>query len=154
LSLHDALPISVFKNNSNGIDEYTASNFNGALKGAVVIGRNEGFLHLLTLNPDGSKKNLETDKWNMNGGNALGIDCLGDNEVFPGTIWVATLDNRVMVLTPVDNLFCIGQDEPGFDPLADYDNDGFSNQDEIENQTDPCSGASVRSEERRVGKGG
>ena len=135
--------VTVFKNNSNGIDEYTASNFNGALKGALVIGRNEGFLHLLTLNPDGSKKNLETDKWNMNGGNALGIDCLGDNEVFPGTIWVATLDNRVMVLTPVDNLFCIGQDEPGFDPLADYDNDGFSNQDEIENQTDPCSGASV-----------
>jgi PKD repeat protein len=134
--------VTVWPNNSNGIDEYTATNFEGAIKGAMIAGKNGGYLHLLQMNGDGTLKSSEFDKWNLNGGNALGITCNGDADIFPGTIWVATFDNRIMVLTPVDDIFCIDPDDPAFDPEADYDHDGFSNQDEIDNGTDFCSGAS------------
>ena len=32
--------------------------------------------------------------------------------------------------------------EPGYDPNADYDFDGYTNQDEEDNGTDPCNGGS------------
>jgi hypothetical protein len=134
--------LTIIKRNSNGIDEYSASTFGGAIKGALVVGRNQGYLHLVTLNPDGSLKTLEEDKWNLNGGNALGIDCLGDDEIFPGTIWVATFNNKISILTPVNVSYCPSPDDIYFDPNADYDNDGYTNQDEIDNGTDYCSGAS------------
>src|SRR5690606_3211528 len=57
-------------------------------------------------------------------------------------IWVSTFDNRILVLTPADDVFCIAPDDPDYDPDADYDHDGYTNQDEVENGTDPCSGAS------------
>jgi hypothetical protein len=134
--------VTILKRNSNGIDEYNASTFGGAIKGALVIGRNSGFLHLVTLNHDGTLKTLEEDKWNLNGGNALGIDCLGDDEIFPGTIWVATFNDRISILTPANVSYCPAPDDIYFDPNADYDNDGYTNQDEIDNGTDYCSGAS------------
>nr|MBI1232375.1 PKD domain-containing protein [Cytophagales bacterium] len=135
--------VTPFPNNSNGIDEYKASNFGGAIKGSLIVGKNEGQLHLINLNEDGSLKSAEFNKFNLNGGNALGIACNSDTEIFPGTIWVATFDNRIMVLTPVDDVICISVDDPEFDPSADYDFDGYSNQDELDNGTDYCSGASV-----------
>lgn len=135
--------VTPFPNNSNGIDEYKASNFGGAIKGSLIVGKNEGQLHLINLNEDGSLKSAEFNKFNLNGGNALGIACNSDTEIFPGTIWVATFDNRIMVLTPADDVICISTDDPDFDPSADYDFDGYSNQDELDNGTDYCSGASV-----------
>lgn len=135
--------VTPFPNNSNGIDEYKASNFGGSIKGSLIVGKNEGQLHLINLNEDGSLKSAEFNKFNLNGGNALGIACNGDGDIFPGTIWVATFDNRIMVLTPADDVICISTDDPDFDPLADYDFDGYTNQDELDNGTDYCSGASI-----------
>ncbi|AKP53381.1 malectin domain-containing carbohydrate-binding protein [Cyclobacterium amurskyense] len=135
--------ITVVPNNSNGIAEYTASNFEGAIKGSLIVGKNGGILHLIHLNEDGTLKEAEFNKWNLNGGNALGITTNGDTSTFPGTIWAATFDNRIMILTPADDIFCIAEDDPEFDPLADYDHDGYSNQDEIDNGTDYCSGGSA-----------
>lgn len=134
--------ITIFPNNTNALEEYKSSNFDGAIKGALIAGKSGGTIHLITLNEDGSLKNLEINKWNMNGGNALGLTSNSDNQIFPGTIWVATFDNRIMVMTPEDDVFCVEIDDPLFDPLADYDNDGYTNQDEIDNGTDYCSGAS------------
>ncbi|WP_162415709.1 malectin domain-containing carbohydrate-binding protein [Cyclobacterium roseum] len=135
--------VTVFPNNSNGIVEYKGTNFDGALKGSLVVGKNGGTLHLIHLNEDGSLKDAEYSKWNLNGGNALGLATNGDEEIFPGTIWVATFDNRIMVLTPADDVFCIAVDDPAFDPNADYDHDGYTNQDELDNGTDYCSGGSA-----------
>ncbi|MFC4871696.1 malectin domain-containing carbohydrate-binding protein [Negadavirga shengliensis] len=135
--------VTPFPNNTNGIDEYKASNFGGALKGSLIAGKNGGEMHLINLKNDGSLENIEYNKWNLNGGNALGIACNGDEDIFPGTIWVATFDNRIMILTPADHVICISPDDPDFDPDADYDFDGYTNQDEIDNGTDYCSGASV-----------
>ncbi|PZX52090.1 malectin domain-containing carbohydrate-binding protein, partial [Algoriphagus chordae] len=128
--------------NSNAIDEYRSHAFGGALHGALVIGQNGGGLHVLTLNPDGSLNTLETNKFNLNGGNPLGITTRPDDVAFPGTIWVSTFDNRIMILTPEDDFVCIDQESPEFEPNADYDGDGYTNQDEIDNGTEYCSGAS------------
>ncbi|MCS4434331.1 Ig-like domain-containing protein, partial [Aquiflexum gelatinilyticum] len=134
--------VTIWQKNTNALDEYNASNFDGALKGALIAGRNSGRLHLVLLNPDGTLKSLQSNKWNLNGGNALGITCNDDSDIFPGTIWVATLDNRISILTPSNNEFCPAPGDIFFDPNADYDNDGFTNQDEIDNGTEYCSGAS------------
>ncbi|MCH6236131.1 LamG-like jellyroll fold domain-containing protein [Cognataquiflexum rubidum] len=134
--------ITIFPINTNGIAEYTASSFNGALKGSLIAGKSNGTIHLISLNADGTLKQLEANKWNLNSGNALGITSNGDTEIFPGTIWVTTFDNRIHILTPLNTTNCILQTNSDFDPLGDYDNDGFTNQDEFDNGTDYCSAAS------------
>ncbi|MCL6259260.1 malectin domain-containing carbohydrate-binding protein [Aquiflexum sp. TKW24L] len=134
--------VTIFPINTNGIAEYKASTFSGVLKGALIAGKSNGTIHLIMLNPDGSLKQLEANKWNLNSGNALGISSNGDTEIFPGTIWVTTFDNRIHVLTPLVSTTCILQTNPDFNPNADYDNDGFTNQDELDNGTDYCSAAS------------
>ncbi|MCR9014611.1 LamG-like jellyroll fold domain-containing protein [Aquiflexum gelatinilyticum] len=134
--------VTMWKKNTNGMDEYKASNFNGVLKGSLIAGRNDGYLHLVRLNSDGTLLSLEEDKWFLNGGNALGITTQGDEDIFPGTIWVATYDSRISILTPSSVPFCPPPGDPFYDPSADYDNDGFTNQDEIDNGTAYCDGAS------------
>ncbi|NJL15718.1 MAG: hypothetical protein HC913_23750, partial [Microscillaceae bacterium] len=136
------IKVTTWGNNTNGIDEYTASNFNGAMKGNLIAGKSGGFLHRVVLNSDGSLNALEQNKFSTNGGNPLGITCNGDNEVFPGTIWVATFDARIVVLEPNDFVICVLPGEPGYNPLGDNDGDGFTNQDESDNNTNLCSGAS------------
>ncbi|MEX2512321.1 MAG: LamG-like jellyroll fold domain-containing protein [Cyclobacteriaceae bacterium] len=134
--------VTMWPINTNAIEEYTSSAFGGAIQGALIAGRNGGRLHLVTLNPDGSLKDIFENKWNLNGGNALGITSNGDTEVFPGTIWVATFDDRINIFTPADLALCPEPSDPSFDADADYDNDGYTNHDEIDNGTDYCSGGS------------
>lgn len=134
--------VTIWNRNTNALAEYKSSAFNNAIKGAIIAGKNGGFLHLVTLNGDGTLKTLEQEKWNLNGGNALGLYSTGDDEIFPGTIWVATLNSKISILTPSNTTYCPLPTDIYFDPNADYDSDGYTNQDEIANGTDYCSGAS------------
>ncbi len=129
--------------NTNGIDEYTASNFGGAMKGNLIAGKNNGKLHRVVLNNNGTVNQgaTELDKFTV-GGNPLGITCQGDNDIFPGTIWVANFNqNQIVILDPKSG-GGIACNNPGGSPNADFDGDGFTNQDEISNNTDPCVSAS------------
>jgi large repetitive protein len=140
----DDISITLWKNNTNSIAEYTATNFGGAMVGDLIAGRNGGgFLHRLALNPDGSLDQMYED-WlaTSSAGNALGLDCQGDDDIFPGSIWVANFNSSIHVFEPNDFLLCPDESDPAFDLMADYDNDGFSNQDEINNGTDFCNGGS------------
>ncbi|MEX0883691.1 MAG: hypothetical protein WDZ72_09485, partial [Cyclobacteriaceae bacterium] len=65
--------VTMWPINTNAIEEYTSTAFSGAIQGALIAGRNGGRLHLVTLNADGSLKDIFENKWNLNGGNALGI---------------------------------------------------------------------------------
>ena len=138
----DDLLMTTWGNNSNGIDEYTASNFGGAMQGDLIAGRSGGRLHRVQLNPDGSLATL-TQNW-VTGldGNPLGVTCNGDDDPFPGTIWLATFNDKVAVLEPQDFVLCILPGEPDYDPLADNDSDGYANDDEESNGTDACNGGS------------
>ena len=134
--------ITTWGTNTNGIDEYTASNFNGAMKGNLIAGVNTGVLRRVELKADGSLSKLTPSFVSGLGGDALGITCNSDNEIFPGTIWVVTLNGKLIVLEPQDFGECKAPGDPGYDANADYDSDGYTNQDEEDNGTDPCNGGS------------
>ncbi|MEM8886440.1 MAG: putative Ig domain-containing protein [Bacteroidota bacterium] len=138
----DDFYMTKLQNNSNGIAEYTASNFSGAMQGDLIIGKSGGSLHRLILNNDGSFNAIENQKFSTGGGNPLGITCQGDTDVFPGTIWVATFDNRVHLFEPAGFISCIMPGDPGYNAAADNDGDGYTNGDEDDNGTDMCSAAS------------
>jgi hypothetical protein len=134
--------ITTWGTNTNGIDEYTASNFNNAMKGDLLAGVNTGELRRVQLKPDGTLESLTTSWASGLGGDALGVTCNSDSEIFPGTIWVVTLNGKLIVLEPQDFGVCLQPNDAGYSPTADNDFDGYTNQDEIDNGTDICSGGS------------
>ena len=129
---------------SNGICEYTASNFNNALKGDLLVANFNDAIMRVELNGSGTAVNNQTNMLS-GGNNPLDVTTQGDNDIFPGTIWVAVHGgNQIKVFEPTDydgggGPTCTGND----DPNLDEDNDGYSNADEIDNNTDPCSQGSV-----------
>lgn len=134
--------VTIWGTNTNGIDEYTASNFGGAMQGNLIAGKNGGTLRRVELNPDGSLLALNQDYITNLGGNALGITCNGDSDPFPGTIWVALYNDDIAVMEPQDFVICIPTTDPAYDANGDNDSDGYSNQDEDDNDTDMCNGGS------------
>jgi len=130
--------VTTLLNNSNGIDEYTAS---GDMKGSLIIGRSNGSLHRIFVDANGNLISKEAG-WVTGLGsdaNALGITCNGDNDPFPGTIWVGTFNDKIVVLEPnTEVVECILPGESGYDPQGDNDSDGYTNEDEDINGTDLC----------------
>jgi large repetitive protein len=126
----------------NGIAEYTASNFNGSLKGNLIAASyNDRVLIMVELNDAGDKVVKEWNLASNFGSLPLDVTTQGDNDIFPGTIWAATYGtNEITVFEPQD-----GSGECGalYSWDIDDDGDGYSNADEIDNGTDPCSAASV-----------
>ncbi|WP_440006077.1 malectin domain-containing carbohydrate-binding protein [Halomicrococcus sp. SG-WS-1] len=126
-------------------DEYTASNFGGAMEGDLLQVELGGSIDRVELSADGSTvTNVETI---FNTGGPLGLDAVGDDGPFPGTVWTANHGgNDVTVFEPNDyddsgdgGDQCTGAD----DPSLDEDGDGYDNADEIDAGTDPCSSAST-----------
>lgn len=134
--------------NTNGIDEYTASNFGGAMQGDLIAGKNGGALRRVQLNSDGSLQQLTNTFASNLGGNSLGITCNSDTDPFPGTIWVATFNGNIVVLEPQDFIICVLPGDPGYVSTADTDSDGYTNQDEIDNKD------SIESDEDVICNGG
>ncbi len=138
--------ITIWGTNTNGIDEYTASNFGGAMKGDLIAGHNAGVLRRVQLKADGTLQSLISNFQSGIGGNALGVTCNSDEDAFPGTIWIGTLNGKIVVFEPNDYGTCLSPEDPEYDALADYDEDGYTNQDEEDNGTDACSGSSQPSD--------
>lgn len=135
--------VTIWPNNTNGIDEYTSSQFfSGAMQGDLIAGNSDGILFRVQVNPDGSLSNLTELASGLPGITNLGITCNSDSEIFPGTIWVAPFSNEILVLEPQDTTNCLDPSDPDYEPDADYDGDGYTNQDEEDNETDPCNGGS------------
>ncbi len=143
--------ITIWGTNTNGIDEYTANNFSGAMQGDLLAGTDNSLLRRVELNANGSLENLTPSFASNLGGNALGVTCNSDSDPFPGTIWVgifsgsggnANTVSKILVLEPADLVNCIEPSDPAYDANADYDSDGYSNQDEVDNGSDPCNGGS------------
>ena len=133
----------VINASTNGIAEYTASNFGGAMQGDLLAASFNGNIYRFQLNGAG-------DTVLNGGGNGeallsgfgsqpLDVIALGDDAPFPGTIFAAVYGpNNIAIFEPVDFGSCTGAD----DPLLDEDGDGFDNADEIANGTNPCSAGS------------
>ncbi|SKB46160.1 malectin domain-containing carbohydrate-binding protein, partial [Maribacter arcticus] len=128
--------------NTNAIVEYSASNFEGAMEGDLLAGVNTGVVRRVELQPDGSLETLSSTFITGIGGNVLGLTAQGGSDIFPGTIWTGTLNGKLVVIEPADAVNCIDPNDPLYEALADYDSDGYTNQDEVDNGTDPCNGGS------------
>lgn len=137
--------VTIWDNNTNGIDEYTSTIFSGSesMVGDLIAGENNGgILKRVKLNSDGSLSNLTDPFASGLGGNALGITCNSDTDPFPGTIWVATFNGTIKILEPQPLVVCLDPSDPSYSGLADTDQDGYTNQDEVQNNVDHCNGGS------------
>ncbi|WP_055445263.1 HYR domain-containing protein [Lacinutrix himadriensis] len=124
---------------TNGITEYTASNFGGIMQGNLLTASFNGDINRYALNAAGDSVLEHEVVFSGFGALPLDVTAQGDADVFPGTVWAATYGaNNITIFEPSD-LDCTQPGEPGYDALADNDGDGFSNQDELDNGTNICS---------------
>jgi hypothetical protein len=129
---------------TNGLAEYTASNFGGAMAGDLLTASFDNKIYRIKLNAAGDAAISNQALFSTVGSVPLDVTALGDTGKFAGTIWVADHgNNTIYVFEPNDfsggGGTCTGADDPGLDEDAD----GYKNADEIDNGTKPCSAADV-----------
>ena len=124
---------------TNGLDEYTASNFGGAMQGDLLTAGHDNNIWRIQLDAISGAITQKGVLFNAVGQLPLDVTAQGDNDPFPGTIWAADIyGNNIVVFEPSAATSC----DPS-NPSGDSDNDGYTNSDEQANGTDPCSAADV-----------
>lgn len=85
---------------TNGLDEYTASNFAGSMKGDLIAAAFDKSIYRVQLNKSGtavlSKSVLKANQGTV----PLDVTTQSDDDVFPGTIWI--VDNIVKTITVME----------------------------------------------------
>ena len=129
---------------TNGICEYTATNFGGAMRGDILTASFGGWINRYQLNATGDGLVAQDNGFLLGFGNApLDVIAQGDSDPFPGTIWALTYSSKnITVFEPTDFGNCPQPGDPDYDPLEDSDFDGYTNGDEVDNGTNHCSGGS------------
>jgi hypothetical protein len=137
--------LTSFPTSTNGLAEYTASNFGGAMKGDLLAASFNNAIYRIDLDSAGTSANASVLFASV-GAIPLDVVAQGDAGQFPGTIWAADVSNgSITVFEPNDFASvpppppCTGQNSA----TLDEDGDGFKNADEIANGTDPCSAGDV-----------
>jgi len=88
---------------SNGMTEYTASNFLGQMKGNLVVASFNKTINRIELNAAGNEVTGKQTLLNGFGTAPLDITAQGDNDKFPGTMWIVdNLDGQITVMEPDD----------------------------------------------------
>jgi hypothetical protein len=131
--------LTSFGYSTNGLDEYTASNFAGAMRGDLLAASYDDAIHRIELNADGTGVVANTVLFSNAGSLPLDVTAQGDADPFPGTVWVADFQGNAVNVFEPQAVACTGAD----DPALDEDGDGYDNADEIDNGTNPCSSADV-----------
>ena len=132
--------LATFEFSTNGIAEYTTTNFAGAMDGNLLAASFDNVIYRIVLSANGTAATSVTPLFSSVGSTPLDVWAQPTAGPFPGSIWVADYSNNsVIVYEPNDFVSCTGADDPGLDE----DGDGFSNADEIDNGTNPCSAGDV-----------
>jgi hypothetical protein len=130
--------LATFPTSTNGLAEYTASNFGGALTGDLIAAAWNNTIYRIDLSGSGTSVLSTQALFSSVDQLPLDVTAVGDNGPFPGTIWVGDVaTGAVIVFEPSDFAHCTGADVSNLDE----DGDGYKNADEIDNGTDPCSAA-------------
>jgi len=88
---------------TNGLDEYTASNFGGSMKGDLIAAALDRTIFRVQLNDAGNKVTSKSVRQADLGSSPLDLTSQGDNQVFPGTIWITDpSDTELYILEPSD----------------------------------------------------
>jgi hypothetical protein len=133
--------LTSFNYSTNGLTEYTASNFGGAMQGDLLAASFENSIYRIKLNRAGNRVVRNSTLFSNVSSGPLDVTAQGDAGPFPGTVWVVGIfDGTITAFEPTDYKGSGGGScDPADDPDLDVDGDGFSNADEIDNGTDPCS---------------
>ncbi|WP_010180159.1 Kelch repeat-containing protein [Aquimarina agarilytica] len=135
--------LDVINSSTNGICEYTASNFSNQLQGNLFAASFNGNITRYALSDTGDSLEEKEVIFSGFGSIPLDIIALPDSHPYAGTIWAVTYGaDDITIFEPSESGNCILQSNPDFDPTEDYDADGFTNQDEIDNGTNFCSAGS------------
>ncbi|MFK8080599.1 MAG: malectin domain-containing carbohydrate-binding protein [Granulosicoccus sp.] len=130
---------------TNGLTEYTASNLSGALAGDLLAVSWDNKVYHVSFKSSGELKDINVLFSNV-GVSPLDVTAQSDTAIFPGTIWVADLQSRNIIVYEPDDYEGGGSGMGGCTVgggNGDADGDGFSDSDEIANGTDGCSAADV-----------
>jgi glucose/arabinose dehydrogenase len=84
-------PVAVFRTSTNGLAEYTASNFGGALRGDLLAASLDGNVYRVKLDPAGTRALRKQALFTLV--TPLDVTAQGDDGPFAGTIWVARHDD-------------------------------------------------------------
>ncbi|WP_411893370.1 malectin domain-containing carbohydrate-binding protein [Winogradskyella sp. A2] len=144
LSSPDVNILDIVNSSTNGICEYTATNFGGAMQGDILSASFNGNINRYEFDTDGITL-LSQDNGFLNGFGSIPLDliALGDSHPYAGTIWVVTYGaDDVTVFEPADFVDCPQPGDGDYVGSNDYDNDGYTNDDEISNGTNHCSAGS------------
>ncbi|HJQ80741.1 MAG TPA: malectin domain-containing carbohydrate-binding protein [Lacipirellulaceae bacterium] len=126
--------LTVFGDSTNGIVEYRATNFGGAMQGDLLIASFDNTIKRVKLNAAGDQVVLSTNLFSNVGFRPLDVTSPATGP-FAGSIWVADIATEtIIVFEPSDQ----SSGNPN-----DFDGDGYSNDDESANGTDPHSAADV-----------
>jgi len=90
---------------TNGMAEYTATNFGGSMKGDLLAASFNGKIYRFKLNAAGTALAAggQTVLASGFGSTPLDVTAQGDNDIFPGTIWAVTYGSHgITVLEPSD----------------------------------------------------
>lgn len=130
--------IHVREASTNGMTEYTANTFGGAMKGDLLAVSFSGEVLRVDLDANGDLGTEGVTSIANQLGIPLDVTSLPNNSFFAGTIWVAEFSgNSIAILEPTNNNTCLGSD----DNTIDEDGDLYTNADEIQNGSDPCNPA-------------
>ena len=135
-----------YTESTNGLAEYVATNFNGEMQGNLIAAGYDGKLLRIALSEDGNAVTNGVEFLATGFGNQpLDVTAPdpGHGAPFVGTIWVVHYSPaKITILEPADFDSPGGSTCTGINSFdVDEDGDGFSNADEIANNSDPCSGA-------------
>jgi hypothetical protein len=126
--------LTVYPESTNGIAEYGTTNFGGAMKGDLLIASFDNTIKRVKLSADGTQVVLSQNLFANVGFRPLDVTAPAAGP-FAGTIWVCDVaQSTITVFEPS------GGDVGNPD---DFDGDGYTNDDEIANGTDPHSSGDV-----------
>ncbi|MGB3547435.1 MAG: malectin domain-containing carbohydrate-binding protein, partial [Saprospiraceae bacterium] len=135
--------IDLVNSSTNGLTEYTASNFGGNLQGDILTASFNGQINRYKIAANNTSASLKTVLFQGFGNTPLDVVAQGDHDVFPGTVWTATYgESSVTVFEPSDYGNCPQPGDADYVGTDDSDGDLYTNDDEVANGTNPCSAGS------------
>jgi glucose/arabinose dehydrogenase len=97
--------LNVFSKSTNGLAEYTASNFSGAMQGDLLAASFDKAIWRITLNASGDTMLSKSKLLENSAITPLDVIAQGDLDPFPGTIWVADFNsNSINIFEPEDSV--------------------------------------------------
>ncbi|HEX2476866.1 MAG TPA: thrombospondin type 3 repeat-containing protein, partial [Lacipirellulaceae bacterium] len=117
---------------TNGIDEYTANTFGGQMQGDLIIASFDNTVKRVKLNAAGNATVLTQNLFSNVGVRPLDVD-VADSGPMAGTVWVCDIG--------LDSIFVYEPATGGGGNPNDLDGDGYTNDDEQANGTDPNNAA-------------